>query len=200
MTIHDIIMKSVNQTCFQRLLEACYGGSIGRFIRAYDFDRPLEEVLEEFEGEDKLREFIRESVFEDLRDLEKEEERQRQEQEFWERYDRIQTIYEQQVVPLLDTALRFIEGKPGYDVHQTSSSTYIYGGNGTIRFSDHPQAVQYLPDGTPVPVGGMIRGGWCAGDRHPAADLSVDPSTVEKLSWVDVRRALDDIAAGCESA
>jgi hypothetical protein len=195
MTIKDIIAEAVDQNDFQWLLENCYNSSIERFIREHDLDRPLEEILEEFEGEDKLREFIYETVLEDLRDLEEWLAEQRRKQEFWERYDREQAIFESMVQPLLDAALWYIDGKPGYKAHKTSRSTYIYGDSGTIRFSDHPQPVEYRPDGTPVPVGGVIQNGWCAGDRHPAADLSIDPSTVEGLSWVDVRRALDKIAS-----
>jgi len=194
MTIHDIINKAVDQNDLQLLLEHCYRGSLERFIRVNDLDRPLEEILEEFEGEDQLREFIRDSILEDLRDLEEELEKQRREREFWERYDRQQKIFESMVQPLLDAALLYIEGRPGYEVHRTCSSTYIYGDDGTVRFSDHPQPVEYRPDGTPVPVGGVICSGWREGSRHAAADLSVDPSTVEGLSWVDVRRALDKIA------
>jgi hypothetical protein len=194
MTIKDIITEVVDQSDFQWLLEHCYRGSLDRFIRVHDLDRPLEEILEEFEGEDGLRKFIRDTVLEDLRDLEEELEKRRRDQEFWDRYDRQQAIFESMVQPLLEAALLYIEGKPGYEVHRTCSSTYIYGDNGTVRFSDHPQPVEYRPDGTPVPVGGVIRSGFREGDRHAAATLSVDPSTVEGLSWVDVRRALDKIA------
>ena len=194
MTIKDIITEAVDPNDLQWLLENCYHDSLERFIRVHDLDRPFEEILEEFEGEDELRKFIRDTILEDLRDLEEELEKRRREREFWERYDRQQEIFESMVHPLLDAALLYIEGKPGYEVHRTRSSTYIYGDNGTIRFSDHPQPVEYRPDGTPVPVGGVIRSGWREGSRHAAADLSVDPSTVEGLSWVDVRRALDKIA------
>lgn len=53
-------------------------------------------------------------------------------------------------------------------------SLYVrVGDQGTARFSDHAQPMDYLPDGTYGPVGGYASD---LGRRHMPARISVDPA------------------------
>jgi hypothetical protein len=190
------VLKTVGGREFDQLLRYTYGGSLKRFLEANDMSS-LEDFLDEFGGdEEKARQWLWEMVSDQVREMEEsmEEDRKRLERE--EEENRIHRIWIEQVQPLRDRAVEYARRMPDvYSIRENVSSTYIQGPSGTIRFSDHPQKVDYDNRGRSVVRGGWAKGShiW-SGDYYPSADYSVDPSNAGRFSWSDVLSWLKDIA------
>jgi hypothetical protein len=185
--LERFIREAADEDELQAVLDYCYGGSIERYLESMDLrsGEDLDALIEDWGGETNARRLIYNSVHEDFRDVEEMLEKER-------RHDGYRCL----VVPLMEQAVRYARRHPDiYSIRENESSTYIYGPGGVIRFSDHPQKVDYDSAGRPI-----VRGGWAKrselweGSYYPAADYSLDPSNADKIDWEDVQGWLEIIA------
>jgi len=196
--LERFIREAADEDELQAVLDHRYGGSIERYLKSMDLQsgEDLDALIEDWGGETNARRLVYDSVHEDFRDIEEMLEKELRRKQIEEEEDRQWEAYRRLVVPLMEQAVRYARRWPEiYSIRENESSAYIHGPGGTIRFSDHPQKVDYDSRGHAI-----VRGGWAkrselwAGDYYPAADYSLDPSNADKIDWEDVLRWLEAIA------